>query len=196
MTSMESPLNQSVSINDNGATVVITHRIRGEKHTEYELWLNEIAPICKASPGFLDLHIVRPIAGITDTYTVIIRFDTVEHLKKWMSSSEREYLITKVRPLFAGADDFYISSGLDFWFIPAGAKAKIPVRWKQYLITWSAIYPLALGVPYIVTPMLHLFELTGIQWLTTLAVTAIIAFLMVFVVMPRYTRLVQMWLFK
>jgi uncharacterized protein len=196
MTSMDSPLNQSVNINDNGATVVITHRIRGEKHTEYELWLNEIAPICKASPGFLDLHIVRPIAGITDTYTVIIRFDTTEHLKKWMSSSEREYLITKVQPLFSGADDFYISSGLDFWFIPAGAKAKIPVRWKQYLITWSAIFPLAFGVSYIVAPMLRLFGLAGIQWLTTLAVTAIVAFLMVYAVMPRYTRLVQMWLFK
>jgi uncharacterized protein len=189
-------LNQSASMNDNGATVVITHRIRSEKHAEYERWLDEIAPICKTSPGFLDLHIVRPITGITDTYTIIIRFDTTEHLKKWMSSSERECLITKVQPLFAGADDFYISSGLDFWFIPAGAKAKIPVRWKQYLITWSAIYPLAFGASYIVATMLGLFGLAGIQWLTTLAVTAIVAFLMVYVVMPRYTRLVQRWLFK
>lgn len=183
-------------MNVNGATVVITHRIRGEKHSKYESWLGEIVPLCKTSPGFLDWHIVRPIAGITDTYTVIIRFDTAENLKKWMSSSERERLINKVQPLFVGADDFYISSGLDFWFIPTGAKAKIPVRWKQYLITWSAIYPLALGVPYIVAPILRLLGVAGIPPLTTLAVTAIVVFLMVYVIMPRYTRLVQQWLFK
>ncbi len=29
----------------------------------------------------------------------------------------------------------------------------MPVRWKQFLITWSAIYPLALGVPLMVVPV-------------------------------------------
>ena len=64
-----------------------------------------------------------------------------------MGSGEREQLIEKVTPLLAAPDDFYISSGLDFWFAPAGAKAKLPTRWKQYLLTWSAIFPLVLGVP-------------------------------------------------
>lgn len=189
-------MTESLSTNDGGATVVITHRIRAEKLAEYEDWLGEIAPLCKASPGHLDWHIVRPIKGVTETYTIIIRFDTTEHLKKWMSSSDRERLISKVQPLFTGVDEFYISSGLDFWFIPSGAKAKIPVRWKQYLITWSAIYPLAFGVPYVVDPMLRPFGVSEIRPLTTLVVTAIVVFLMVYVVMPRYTRLVQRWLFK
>ena len=89
------------------ATVVITHRIFPDKHTEYEQWLNEITPLCKNAIGYLDWHIVRPIAGVTETYTVIIRFDTTEHLKNWMASSERQQLIAKVQPLFVGADDFY-----------------------------------------------------------------------------------------
>ncbi|MFI4939778.1 MAG: antibiotic biosynthesis monooxygenase, partial [Burkholderiales bacterium] len=147
---------QAPADSSDGATVVITHRIRNDKSAEYERWLEEIAPICRASPGILDWHIVRPIPGITETFTIIIRFDTTEHLKNWMESSEREQLIAKVQPLFVGADDFYISSGLDFWFTPAGSKAKVPVRWKQYLITWSAIYPLALCVPFIITPLLRL----------------------------------------
>lgn len=63
-----------------GATVVITHRIRAGKLAEYETWLEQIAPLCKAAPGHLDWHIVRPIAGLTETYTVIIRFDTAAHL--------------------------------------------------------------------------------------------------------------------
>ena len=154
--------------NDGGATVVITHRIRSDKHAEYERWLDEIAPLCRASPGHLDWHIVRPIPGVTETYTVVIRFDSTENLRNWMESSERERLIEKVQPLFVRADDFYISSGLDFWFTPSGAKVKVPVRWKQYLITWSAIYPLALGVPFVVSPVLRLLGIPSSLPLTTL----------------------------
>ncbi|MFL6692643.1 MAG: antibiotic biosynthesis monooxygenase [Ramlibacter sp.] len=178
-----------------GATVVITHRIRVDQHAEYEQWLEQIAPACKASPGYLDWHIVRPIPGVTGTYTVIIRFDTTEHLKHWMDSRERELLIEKVRPLFVGSDDFYVSSGLDFWFTPAGAKARLPVRWKQYLLTWSAIYPLALAVPLIVAPALRSVGISNLA-VTTLAITGVVVFMMVYVVMPRYTRLVQRWLFS
>ena len=121
-----------------GATVVITHRVREGKQADYERWLNEIAPICRAAPGHLDWHIVRPISGLTETYTVVIRFDTRAHLQEWMESPARARLIEKVQPLFVTGDDFFISSGLDFWFTPGGAKAKVPVRWKQYLVTWSA----------------------------------------------------------
>ena len=34
-----------------GATVVITHRLRENALAAYEDWLQEIAPLCKASPG-------------------------------------------------------------------------------------------------------------------------------------------------
>ncbi|ACH37452.1 ABM domain protein [Citrifermentans bemidjiense Bem] len=179
-----------------GATVVITHRLRENKQAEYESWLKEIAPLCKASPGHLDWHIVRPISGLSETYTIIIRFDTEAHLREWMESPTRARLIEKVRPLFVTDDDFFISSGLDFWFTPAGAKAKVPVRWKQYLVTWSAIYPLALGIPLIVTPILQFLGIPNNRLIATLAVTGLVVFLMVYVVMPRYTRLVQRWLFR
>ena len=186
---------QSAIKDDEGATVVITHRVRGDQHVAYEHWLDQIAPLCKAAPGHLDWHIVRPIPDLTETYTVIIRFDTKEHLQQWMESKAREQLIAQVQPLFVGSDDFFVSSGLDFWFTPAGAKAKVPVRWKQYLLTWSAIYPLALGAPLIVAPAFRLAGIPTNPLLTTLVVTAVVVFLMVYVVMPRYTRLVQRWLF-
>ncbi|MDD2273046.1 MAG: antibiotic biosynthesis monooxygenase [Desulfuromonadaceae bacterium] len=179
-----------------GATVVITHRLRENKQAEYEKWLEEIAPLCKASPGHLDWNIVRPIRGLTETYTVIIRFDTEAHLREWMESPTRALLIEKVRPLFVSDDDFFISSGLDFWFTPAGAKAKVPVRWKQYLVTWSAICPLALGMPLVVNPILQYLGVPNNRLIATFAVTGLVVFLMVYAVMPRYTRLVQRWLFS
>jgi uncharacterized protein len=180
---------------DQGATVVITHKVREGRHGDYEDWLKEIIPVCQAWPGFLDRHIVRPIPGLTETYTVIIRFDTQAHLRGWLESSDRARLIEKVQPLFVTGDDFFVSSGLDFWFTPGGAKAKVPVRWKQYLVTWSAIYPLVLVVPPVVgRTMGYLGAPTG-HVLTTLFATGAVVFLMVYVVMPRYTKLIQRWLF-
>jgi hypothetical protein len=178
-----------------GATVVITHRVRDGQHGAYEAWLDTIAPLCKASPGHLDWHIVRPVPGLTETYTVIIRFDTAAHLQQWMGSPARARLIEQARPLLVTGDDFFVSSGLDFWFTPGEAKAKVPARWKQYLITWSAIYPLALVVPLVVTPTLRGIGVEN-RLLTPLAVTGTVVFLMVYVVMPRYTRLVKRWLFS
>jgi len=110
-------------------------------------------------------------------------------------SPVRARLIEKVRPLLVTGDDFFISSGLEFWFTPGTAKAKVPVRWKQYLVTWSAIYPLVLGAPLIVTPVLRQMDAPENHFLTVFAVTGTVVFLMVYVVMPRYTKLLKRWLF-
>lgn len=179
-----------------GATVIITHRVRRNKHADYEKWVEEIAPLAKAAPGHLDWHIVRPVPGLSETYAVIIRFDTDTHLKEWMNSPTRTRLIEKVQPLLVTGDGFFVSSGLDFWFTPAGAKAQVPVRWKQYLVTWSAIYPLVLGVSFIVTTVLKHFGVPDNPFISTLAVTGIVVCLMVYVVMPRYTKLIHRWLFR
>ncbi len=123
-----------------GATVVVTHRVRGDKHAEYEAWVDEIAPLCKASPGHMDWHMVRPISGITETYTVIIRFNTREHLLQWMDSETRARLIDKVSPLLVKGNGYRISSGLDFLSTPSDSTAKVPIRWKQFLVAFVLWY--------------------------------------------------------
>ncbi|MEP2776291.1 MAG: antibiotic biosynthesis monooxygenase [Luteolibacter sp.] len=178
-----------------GATVVITHRVREDMHEPYEEWLNEIGPLCRASPGHLDWHMVRPIRGLSEAYTVIIRFDTEAHLRQWMESQTRAKLIEKAKPYLATDDEFFISSGLDFWFAPQGAMATIPVRWKQSLVTWSAIYPLVLAVPLVVGPMMRFVGLQENYYIDSLFYTAAVVWLMTYVVMPHYTRLMQRWVF-
>jgi antibiotic biosynthesis monooxygenase (ABM) superfamily enzyme len=190
------PMSNEVTPEEVGATAVITHRVQADKHVGYENWLEEIAPLCKAWPGHLDWHIVRPIKGLTETYTVVIRFDTDTHLQQWMQSPERERLIEKARPLLIGGDDFFVSSGLDFWFTPAGARAKVPIRWKQFLVTWSAIFPLVFLTPFVMTPILAALGVPNTLLVRTLAVTGVVVFLMVYVVMPPYTKLIHHWLFK
>lgn len=178
-----------------GATVVITHRVRDGHQADYDDWLNQIAPVCRSFPGHLDWQIIRPLAGLTSTYSVVIRFDNREHLENWMNSPQRRSFIEQVQPFLAEQDDFFIRSGLDFWFTPEGANAKVPVRWKQFLVTWSAIYPLALGVPLIIAPLLRQSGVPQNRYVDTLCITGVVVSLMVYLVMPRYTKLIHHWLF-
>lgn len=179
-----------------GATAVITHRVREGMNAAYEAWLAEIGPISRASPGHIDWQIIRPIAGLTGSYTIVIRFDTEVHLRQWMESDVRARFIEQVRPLLAAADHYSIHGGLDFWFLPEGALAKPPTRWKQFLVTWSAIFPLVFAAPLVVGPVLRAVGLPAHRVIDTLFGSATVVMLMVYVVMPRYTKLVRGWLFR
>jgi len=178
-----------------GASVVITHHILNDKQADYEKWLNEIVPITKHSAGFIDLQIVRPIPDLTYVYTVIIRFDTIENLRNWMESDNRKRMIEKANPLFRKNDNYKIKSGLDFLF-DSESETKVPVRWKQFLVTWSAIYPLSILVPLVSIPLLRFLKIPPFHYSDALLNSGIIVFLMVFVVMPNYTKLIRKWLYK
>lgn len=179
-----------------GASVVINHHIKEGKHQQYENWLDEIGLICRSFPGNVDWQIIRPIPNITYDYTVIIRFDTTKNLKNWMDSKERKELIDKVRQFFIKDDNYYIKSGLDFLFFPENEKTKIPVRWKQYLVTWSAIFPLSIIIPLLLLPLLQKFHLGQNHYVNSFFVTGVIVMLMVYLIMPYYTKLIKKWLYK
>jgi len=179
-----------------GATAVITHRVCQEHLADYEAWLKEIAPVGDRFPGQLDMQIIRPIEGLTGTYTVVLRYDSPENLKTWLESPERKELIDRVRPYLAEDGDFYVRSGLDFWFMPDGARAQVPVRWKQALMTWTAIYPMVLLIPMAVSAGLRAIGIPQSRPFDSLVISMLMVALMVYLVMPRYTKLLHRWLFK
>ena len=179
-----------------GASVVITHHILEGKKLDYEKWLNEILPVSKHAQGFIDLQIVKPIPNLTFVYTVIMRFDTIDNLKEWMESPERKRFIEKAQPFFRKSDRYQIKSGLDFLFNSENVTGKVPVRWKQALATWSAIYPVSLLVPVIIFPLLRLIGLPKNHFFDSLISTGCVVFLMVYLVMPNYTKLIRKSLFK
>ncbi|WP_219701850.1 antibiotic biosynthesis monooxygenase [Marinomonas lutimaris] len=181
---------------ERSATVVITHHVKDDRQVDYEQWLSEIIPISKSYNGHLGVQVIRPITDSAVTYTIIIRYETKEHMHAWMQSNDRQELINKVRPLLSVDDRFEMLEGWDFWFTPEGSKALLPTRWKQFLVTWSAIYPLVLLMSFLVGKT---FLVLGIQdnlYLRMLLVTCLVVASMVYIVMPRYTHLVHRWLFR
>ena len=180
----------------NGATVVISHHIREGRDHDYERWLNEIGPLCRNARGLIDWQIIRPIQGLTYLYTVIIRFDTISNLKHWMQSDDRKQLIEKIRPLLAKDDNYYIKTGLDFLFTSENSTMKPPVRWKQFLVTWSAIYPLSIVIPIILLPILKRLGFPSIRLVDSLFISCAVVALMVYVIMPNYTKWIKKWLYQ
>jgi antibiotic biosynthesis monooxygenase (ABM) superfamily enzyme len=181
---------------EQGATVIVTHRVHDKHQQNYEIWLREISSVCRSYPGHLDLQVVRPIHGMTSTYTIVIRFDTQDNLQKWVGSNDRKSFILKAAPLLDKGDQLHFKSGIDFWFTPEGANAKLPKRWKQALLTWSALFPVGVITNLTCTPLLNRLGFPHQQQLRTLILSGVAIILMVYVVMPRYTKFAQKWLFK
>jgi antibiotic biosynthesis monooxygenase (ABM) superfamily enzyme len=51
-------------------------------------------------------------------------------------------------------------------------------------------------VPIVIAPVLRILHFPDNHFITTLAVTGVIVFLMVYWIMPHYTRFIQRWLFS
>jgi len=181
---------------DETATVVITHRVREGCGEAYEKWLGEIGPVCKRYPGHMHTTIIRPVAGASETYTIVIRFNSRDRLLEWMQSDDRNALLERVRPILDDDDKFTVESGMDFWFTPEEAHARLPKRWKQSLITWTAIFPLVYLVGYGMNFVAARVSFIAHPIARLLIDTGIVVLLMAYVVMPRYTRLMQRWLFR
>lgn len=169
---------------------IIIHTIREGAGPRYEAWLTEILGEVRRSPGYLGRDIFRPAHG-GRRYTSVVRFDSRENLERWSASPVRRAFIDEVSPLLEEGDRHEIRTGIDFWFTPDGGPP--PKRWKQFVLTLSAVYPLTLILP-------RALDLVpwppGLAAARGFAVAASLTALLTFVIMPRYTRLVRRWLYE
>lgn len=177
------------------ATLVIQHHVKAGVTAEYELWLKEIIPAAQRYAGHLGVNVMRPAEG-SHTYTVVLRFDTHEHLQEWAESDSRSRLIERVKPLLVTAEQKEIKTGLEYWFTPPGPAQKKAKPFKQFLVTLSAIFPLSVLVPWLLTPLFRVVPTLALPIVSNFLVAVIIVFLMVYLIMPRYTKLISRWLFS
>ncbi|MFN3988109.1 MAG: antibiotic biosynthesis monooxygenase [Rhodocyclaceae bacterium] len=178
---------------DETVTGIIVHQPRRDARDEYEGWLLAIREACRRFPGYLCTDVVRPVSG-QDTYTVIIRFVGVEALRAWIESDVRREFLQRIEHALERGDRYVIQTGLDFWFAPPAVKP--PVRWKQFLLTLSAIFPLTVIVPWALSPLLGSWQGLAAMLGGKLLVASCIVSLMVYVIMPHYTRMVARWLYR
>ncbi len=67
---------------------------------------------------------------------------------------------------------------------------------KQFLLILSALYPLNLITPYLLTSLFRVVPPLTHPLIRGLFISAVVVGLMTFVVMPHYTRLAERWLYE
>jgi antibiotic biosynthesis monooxygenase (ABM) superfamily enzyme len=175
------------------AAFVITHTVKHGAEQRYEEWTKEILSAVSRYPGYLGREVFRPTQG-NRKYTIIVRFDTDEHLKDWTESDARKEFISRASDLLETGDQNEVRTGIDFWFKPEGTRP--PKAWKQFLLTASAVYPLSLILPRLLAPLYRVAPPLGHPLISALLMAALLTGLLTFVIMPRYTRLVRRWLYQ
>ena len=179
---------------DTPVTTTIRHRPLADAKSRYEEWLKEIIPVAQSFAGHRGVNVIRPHTS-ADDYTIVLHFDSMQNLRKWLDSDTRAQLIEKIRPFLQTPEAIDIKTGFEFWFTPPSA-GKPAAPYKQFLITLSAIFPLTLIVPWVLQPVFAELPALGMPGIRQLIVATIVVAIMVYVVMPRYTRLVSRWLFS
>lgn len=179
---------------DTPVTTVIRQRPLPDAVGRYEDWLKEIIPAAQQFCGHQGVNVIRP-HGAADAYTIVLHFDTVEHLRQWLDSDTRKELVSKIRPFLRVAEDIDIRTGFEFWFTPPlGGKQAKP--YKQFLVTFSAIFPLTILIPWLLRPVFAWLPALGLPGVSHFIIAAAIVAIMTYAVMPRYVRLVSGWLYR
>lgn len=176
-------------------TAVIQHAVRPGAEADYEAWLRRITPVAAKYPGHRGIDFIRPPGG-SGTYTLMLRFDTLPNLQQWLRSDSRRLLLAEVDPFLAKDEKIDIRTGLEFWFTPPTPAQKHPAPWKQFLVTLSVVFPLSFLLPRLLHPVFQALPFLGLPGISNLVVSAGIVGLMTWVVMPRYTRLLEKWLYS
>ena len=97
--------------------------------------------------GHLGVNVIRP-AGDEQAYTVLVRFDNLDNLYRWIHSPLRKQYIEEVTPLLLESDHIEIRPGAEFWFTPPNPGVRQPPQWKQFIITLLVIFPSTNLVPW------------------------------------------------
>ena len=154
-------------------TSVIRHTVRAGSESRYEAWFREVTAIAQTFPGHRGVDFIRPLKG-SRTYTIVLHFDTGEHLGLWLSSDARKRLIAEIEPYLEGGDQVEIKTGLEFWFTPPDSEQKRAKTYKQFLITWSVIFPLTILVPWALHPLFQAVPFLGLPGISNLLISAVI----------------------
>jgi antibiotic biosynthesis monooxygenase (ABM) superfamily enzyme len=175
--------------NHDPATAVFARRVKPGDEAEYESLARQMIAASEAFPGHLGATMLHE-AG-SSPYTLVYSFTDEQALRWWLDSAERRQLVREADPISESHVRLPPLTGLETWFaLPHQATIKPPPRWKMWLVSLVAIYPLVVALQVSLLPAIKRWPLL----LRAAALPLVLLTLMTFVVMPAVTRVVQPWL--
>lgn len=123
------------------ASVIAFSRVAKGREDEFLAWEAEIEAAEVEFPGFLGHRIERPVDADSEEWTVIIAFDSDEHLERWLASPERRALLARAQAFNEELRLERTSYGFGFWNQNAGAAPSRHRIFKENLLVLLVLYP-------------------------------------------------------
>jgi len=169
--------------------VAVTLDVRKGKEVEFERVLLDFISRTSGIDGVTGVHLIRPVPGADERrYGVLRSFESKDARDRFYRSEAFRQWERDAAPFMTRAERQELH-GLEVFFRTMGASS--PPRWKMFLITWLAVFPLAELLGATLRPALGTF-LPGIA--VNLIATAALVAILAWIVMPRLTRWFKPWL--
>jgi len=176
---------------DDSVTVLYSRRVKPGREADFEAWARGIVAAARQFPGHLGASVLD--APGSREYHILFSFADRRSLRAWLESAERHRWLARGRDLLEADRGLQQLTGLETWFKLPGSNVptmKPPPRWKMWLVSLVAVYPLVLAFQVLLVPRMTKLPLP----LRALLFPLVLLTLMTFVVMPMVTRLLHRWL--
>ena len=179
------------SASDEPVTVLFSRRIKPGREADFEAWAHGVTTAARHFPGHLGASVLD--APSSRDYHILFTFADRKSMQAWLDSDERQRWLARVGELIETDRGLQQLTGLETWFKLPGSNVPTmtpPPRWKMWLVSIVAVYPLVLAFQALVVPRMGGLPLP----LKALAFPLVLLTLMTFAVMPVVTRLLRRWL--
>lgn len=174
-------------------TVVVTRLVREGHEPGYEEALVRLTGQCQDMPGYLGATVRRPLPDANPReYSTIYRFASAGHLHQFDRSQAHRDFVAEVAPHVLADADWHDETGREFWFHPASAETREPVRWRMAAVTVVVVYVLVLLLGHLADAVLGHQPL----WMRLLAAVVVQTILMSYWLMPRLTQWLSRWIYS
>jgi antibiotic biosynthesis monooxygenase (ABM) superfamily enzyme len=174
---------------EDGGSAVFTFRAQPGQEEALAQWARRIVSAARQYEGNIAATVLGP--DQSGEYRVVHHFRDQAALESWLSSPQRAELLQEAEPLLEALPAVE-RTGLETWFsLPSDGRVIVaPPRWKMWLTSVLAIYPLVLAFQAWVNPHIKGWPLAARAAILPLVLLS----LMTYLVMPTVTRLLRPWL--
>lgn len=173
-------------------TAVFSRQVRPGREAEFEEWAHGVISAATRWPGHLGASVLHEPGS--PWYHLVYKFTDRDRFRAWAESEERGHWLGRVERLTEDQDhELQQTTGLETWFDLPGPDANPrppPPRWKMWLVSLIAVYPLVVLFQWALAPRMSRLPLLFRSAMFPLVLLT----LMTYVVMPLVTRFLRRWL--
>lgn len=176
-------------------TLVISEVVAPSQLAAYEAWTKGINQDAKQFEGFVGVDVIRPRDHAHPEYVVIVKFETYDHLRRWLLSPTYRNWMDQSYGMIAARSQQQLPDGLELWFtlpqLRSDLRSPQPPYYKKVILGVLAVYPLILLANGLLDPFLGSLPPS----LGLLVSVVFVSALLTYPVMPWLSKGLGFWLY-